>query len=426
MSIALLDIVDSNLQLWRDNSALQSPGYALLAGQQYQFGSEARAAARLQPRNINTRFWWQLNTEALQPALGTARHTADLAHAHLLDIHARADAPTELFLTVSGSMQRDQLALLLGIIQQCPFDAVGLVNRSVALASLYGGPGRLFHLEVQLHQALVSELAESNGAVELQRSVPLPGCGLLQLQERLVEVIAAAFIRQTRFDPRRKADTEQALYDALPEALRHLRQQSEANIEVNGYRARINRSELLPAGQRLFDSAPEAMGVLRSDDRVLLDPLAALLPGLEDQFEQSELLDTQALQKAIASHEPALIQREQALTFVTSLPSLDQKITPAAPAPAVSPAPATEPAPGPAPTHALIGDIATPLAAGGTDLGDGLRLYRQDEHWRLDGNSGNARVNDQAASADRSLVRGDRIQRADGTVVLLIEVLPQG
>ena len=157
MTIAVLDIVDSNLQLWRGNSALQSPGYALLAGKQYQFGNDARASARLQPRNINTRFWWQLNTEALQPALGSARHTADLAHAHLLDIHQRGDAPAELILAVSGGMQREQLALLLGIIEQCPFDAVGLVNRSVVLASLHGGPGRLFHLEIQLHQALVSE-----------------------------------------------------------------------------------------------------------------------------------------------------------------------------------------------------------------------------------------------------------------------------
>jgi hypothetical protein len=127
-------------------------------------------------------------------------------------------------------MQRDQLALLLGIVQQCPFDAVGLVHRSVALGSLYGGAGRLFHLEVQLHQALLTELAESAGQVELRRSLPLPGCGLLQLQERLVEVIASGFIRQTRFDPRRKAATEQQLYDALPDTLRTLRQEGEINL----------------------------------------------------------------------------------------------------------------------------------------------------------------------------------------------------
>ena len=75
---------------------------------------------------------------------------------------------------------------------------MGLVNRSVALASAYPGPGKLYHLEIQLHQAVISELAESNGNVELRRVFPLPGCGLLQLQERLVEIIAAAFIKSLK------------------------------------------------------------------------------------------------------------------------------------------------------------------------------------------------------------------------------------
>ena len=83
MSVALLDINDCNLQLWGADSAVQSPGYALLEGKDYRFGTAARSSARLRPRDINNRFWWQLSTEPLQPALGPARHTADLVHAHL-------------------------------------------------------------------------------------------------------------------------------------------------------------------------------------------------------------------------------------------------------------------------------------------------------------------------------------------------------
>ena len=37
MSIALLDVNDCNLQLWNGDAHLQSPGYALLEGQQYRF-----------------------------------------------------------------------------------------------------------------------------------------------------------------------------------------------------------------------------------------------------------------------------------------------------------------------------------------------------------------------------------------------------
>ena len=56
MSIGLLDLNDSNVQLWYEDARVQSPGYALLHGKEYLFGAPARAAARLQPRNINTRY----------------------------------------------------------------------------------------------------------------------------------------------------------------------------------------------------------------------------------------------------------------------------------------------------------------------------------------------------------------------------------
>lgn len=420
MTIALLDLNDSNLQMWSGQAHVQSPGYALLQGSEYRFGGPARSAARLQPRDINTRYWWQLSTEALQPALGPARHTGDLVHAHLQELHREAGQPGEVLLAVSGSMQRDQLALLLGIVQQCPFDAVGLVNRSVALGSLYGGSGRLFHLEVQLHQTVISELTSVNGKIELQRTVPLPGCGLLQLQERLVEIIAAVFIRQTRFDPRRKAATEQQLYDTLPDTLRALEQNSEANLEVQGYRARINRNDLLPAGQRLFDSAPEVMGVLRPDDRVIVDPVAALLPGLAAQFSQMEVLQSDSICRALQLHQDQLVQRGQSLSFVTSLPCLEEKIVPRA-QPSATPAVAEEPQQAP-PTHLLQGSVARPLAATGMELGEGWSLQKTGDAWQLQGAGTAARVNGIDYRAGQTLAVGDTISLATSQDLMLIEV----
>jgi len=120
MSIAVLDLNDCNLRLWHEDTAVQSPGYALFQAKEYQFGSPARASAKLQPRDINTRYWWQLSTETLQPSLGPARHTGDLAHAHLKQLHHEARSPSEILLAVSGSMQREQLARLIRIEQQGP------------------------------------------------------------------------------------------------------------------------------------------------------------------------------------------------------------------------------------------------------------------------------------------------------------------
>ncbi|MEE8339508.1 MAG: hypothetical protein V3R56_05145, partial [Xanthomonadales bacterium] len=422
MTVPLLDINDSNLQLWCADVLLQSPGYALLDGEQYIFGNPARAAARIRPRDINTRYWWQLNTEALQPVLGPARHTADLVHAHLLDIHQQAGQPEELMLAVSSSMQKDQLALLLGIIQRCPFDAVGLVNRSVALASLYGGPGKLYHLEIQLHQTVISELIESNGDVELQRVFPLPGCGLLQLQERLVEIIAAAFIRQTRFDPRRKADAEQQLYDALPDALGVLESAGEYNLVVMGYHARINRSDLLAAGEHLFNSAAGVIGTLKPGDRVIMDPVASLLPGLIEVFPQTELISNTALPQAVEQHQPHLVQRDQALHFITSLPCLVQFSAPltnesASELPQHTPVPAAPSQEPPATaTHLLTDASAVPLVASGTVVAAGWELHCSAGNWQLRGDSPETvQVNGTAYLPGQALHCGDTISTSGGT-----------
>ena len=419
MAIALLDINDSNLQLWHGNTHLQSPGYALLVERQYRFGNPARAAARLQPRDINTRYWWQLSTETLQPALGPARHTGDLVHAQLQELHREGGQPQEILMAVSGSMQRDQLALLLGIVQQCPFAAVGLVHRSVALGSLHGAAGRLFHLEIQLHQAVISELAQRDGKVELLRSLPLPGAGLLQVQEKLVEIIATAFIRQTRFDPRRKAITEQQLYDALPDALRALIRDGETNIEVNGYRAGVNRVELQAAGQRLFSSAREAIGAPQAGDRVIADPVAGLLPGLAAQLPGFELLAADSVRNALELHLERLVQRGQSLSFVTTLPALAAAPMPTAAA--VVPAPVTPPRP--AATHLLQGRRALPLAGAGCSLGQGWSLQHTAAGWRLHGAGATVLVNGAAPAADQLLGGGDRIRIGSDPEYLLIEVM---
>jgi hypothetical protein len=421
---ALLDLNDTNLQLWHEDAVLRSPGYALLDGNQYTFGSTARSAARLRPRDINTRYWWQLNTEKLQPSLGHARHTADLVHAHLLDIHAQGGKPEELILAVPGSMARDQLALLLGIIGQCPFSATGLVNRSVLLASAVteGTPvsGNLSHLEIQLHQAVISQLAHSDGHIVLQQTTPLPGCGLLQLQERLIELIAADFVRQTRFDPRRKADSEQQLYDALPKVLQSLVNNPETNVEVMGYRARINRAGLRSACELLLSSVTDTVGTISPQDQIIIDPVAGLLPGLLAHFPQATLIDNNSLSNGFQRHKNFLLEsrsgdEDDTLPFVTSLPckisSPSPELTSSEPTQIVS-----EPAPakpvGPAATHLLVGAVAKALLPSGTTVKQGMELFDQDGNWALRG-SASASVNGADYNPERPLVCGDRISCAE-------------
>ncbi|MBA6411660.1 hypothetical protein H2508_00810 [Parahaliea sp. F7430] len=431
MSTALLDINDSNLQLWRGDTHLQSPGYALLDGRNYQFGHSARAAARLRPREVTTRYWWQLSTQPLQPALGPARHSADLVHAHLLQLHREAGQPESLILTVPDSMEREQLALLLGIIETCPFDAVGLVNRSVALAQHLPSGDPVFHLEFQLHQALLTELQEENGQRRLLRSQPLAGCGVLQLQERLIELIATAFIRQTRFDPRRKADTEQQLYNALPTALADLQRSGESNIEINGYSARLNAAALQEASQSLFTGIRDIVG--SGGYRLIADPLAGLLPGIHSALPSLAVLASNQLAKARPLLENELPKGDAALALLKALPYSSTATQSSALEPSAAQVAIVEPeteaprqtAPprSKGPSHLLQGYNARPLRAEGTPLSGGWELYLDQQQWLLRGpNDSAATVNGQVYSTGRGIHCGDTLAIAGVVAGVLIEV----
>lgn len=422
MGIAILDINDANLQLWHGDKHVQSPGYALLVGSEYRFGAAARAAARLRPRDVSTRYWGQLNTQPLQPALGPARHSADLVHAHLLDLHRAAGQPAEILLAVPGNLEREQLSLLLGIIEQCPFSAVGLVNRSVALAQPEAGNGRLFHLEFQLHQALLSEFEDGDGQRRLLRSQPLPGCGLLPLQERLVEIIATHFIRHTRFDPRRKAATEQDLYDALPSALAALRQRGEASLSIAGYNTRIQAAALAEAGQRLFARVQELTG---DSPHLLADPLAGLLPGADSGLPGLHILEPDRLPRVTAEQQVQIVHRDQALSLVTTLPCAEPAPLSPAPEPEsekVASAPPPAPAPTQGPSHLLQGFSARPLQTTGTPLAEDCELYCEGGQWQLRGPAG-ATVNGLPYHPGRPLHCGDTLAVNGHLAGVLIEVV---
>ncbi|MDX1733184.1 MAG: hypothetical protein R3228_02420 [Halioglobus sp.] len=415
MSLGYLDLNDCNVQLWHGTTRVQSPAYALLQGGDYLFGNSARAAARIQPRNINTRFWWQLGTEALQPALGKARHTGDLAHAHLQDLYAAAERPGEILLAVPGSMQNAQLSLLLGIMHQCSFDPVGLVNRSVALGSLYASGETLWHLELQLHQSLLTHLVRRGERLELERTVVLPGHGILQLQDRLADIVAGAFVRQTRFDPRRRADSEQSLYDALPAALERAQRDAEITIELQGYQARLAQADLAPVGQQLFASARQSLG--DSAAAMIADPVAALLPGLEASLGKVQVLDPEDIRCALEEHLDSLLQRSSNLNYTTSLPCLCAAQL-SAPRQEAGNAPAAEPAP----THLLAGNLAEPLCGARVELAEGAGLVLKEGHWHLHCGDATATLNGATAPDGCAVALGDRIGINGNPPILLIRV----
>ena len=270
----LLDCNDASLRLWHEGEAIWSPGIAWLSDGRFQFGQAAWAQSRRAPREINNRFWHRLSTQPLSPALGQARHTADLVHAHLETLLGQST--DDLTLIIPGAMEPDQLSLLLGILQTLSVETRGVVHRSALVGSCLGAP--CAHVELHLHQTSITPVSLEDDHAKAGITQLLPGQGLLGLMDEVAEQIAEQFVAQTRFDPQRRAETEQVLYEKIPELLQALNTQSEVSCTIEGHTARVSADALRSVGEAFSRAItpllPEGIG------HIALDTLLSTLPGL--------------------------------------------------------------------------------------------------------------------------------------------------
>jgi hypothetical protein len=167
------------------------------------------------------------------------------------------------------------------------------------------------------------------------------------------------------------------------------------------------------------------MGILQPGDRIIADPLAALLPGLTGTFEALDILQVDDIHRALQLHQSRVIQREQALSFFNALPFLEQR-TAAANASFKTESLSLQSAPdnrAPQPTHLLDRHVARPLVGSGTPLPNGWSLYQSKEGWQLRGEGAAALVNGQAYRPGQILATGDAIVIDGSSAALLIEVM---
>jgi len=355
----LLDCNDAALRLWQDGEGIWSPGITWFAGGQYQFGEPAWQRARLSPREINNRFWHRLSTQPLSPALGPARHTADLVHTHLQTL--LGDVPGDVRLAIPGTMEPAQLSLLLGILQTLPVTARSVIHRSALIGSAVGEA--CAHVELHLHQASITGVSVTDGIATAQETQLLPGQGLLGLMDEIAERIGEQFVSQTRFDPQRRAETEQALYQQIPALLGSLVTQSEISCTVEGHTARIAREALAPVGAAFSRALAPLLPA--GIERIALDALLSELPGLTSSGEHisvSAEIITRAADVLEVTEGELIFQREAPCSGLVA-PGNPPGIAAQEDAP-VAEADSGHTASAAAVTHQLIAGHATPLTLG--------------------------------------------------------------
>jgi hypothetical protein len=354
---------------------LESPGLAVAGGEGVLIGDEARARAWLDPGRVQHDFWLRLDTSPLARPAAHAQTRADLVFEHLRQLWNTLEEPEEdLVLVVPGCYRRDQLALLLGILQRLSISVVGLVDAAVVATRQSFPHGELFHLDADLHRTVITPLAQDE---QLRAGEPrvLEATGLLAAERTMTRAVAAEFVAQTRFDPLHQASGEQQIHDRLARILGGLQSASAVDVvlETGGAERRIKLAgpALVRALRTQVERIAAALGrsARNGQPRMLqLSHRLAHLPGLLETLAGSAA-EVIVLERGAAA--------TGALAWVGSSPAAGVSLpfVRAVPLPApiqdFNDPSATDGAPesAAAPTHLLLGDTAYALGSDDLEIG---------------------------------------------------------
>ncbi len=320
MNAYSVELNDTELRVAHGSEiVVRSPAYITVDNDTVRIGEQARRQAHLHPQKTHNRFWSNLNQNDLQTIGGQFRHHADLAYAHLVEVYQQAGKPDEIFFSIPGSFSDEQLSLLLGIVDACPFSALGLVDSAVAAASGITRPGNYQHLDIELHRSVVTRLG-INDEVVRQGVEVIDNTSLCSVYDTAAEFITDTLISQCRFDPLRQAETEQALYDQLPLCLDALAANRETvfAIQFEGvkHQARLTRDLMLQRLTRHYQAIQQELDPACS---YLVSDRLARLPGFALQLQAALMLDEQCVFQGTLGHAAAIHTAGPALDFVTRL-----------------------------------------------------------------------------------------------------------
>jgi len=267
----------------------REPGFALLDDDHLTTGNKAYANASLKPRRIQNHYWSELRTTPLADPRFQHMSTADLVSRQLEQIWQQVAKPGDrLAVAVPAYMSNDNLGLFLGIATELDVPVVAMVDAAVAATRRQYAHGVPVHIDLSLHAAMLTRLMQ-DGHAQVERSAVVDDCGLLNLYDSWLRIIAESFVQQSRFDPLHTAETEQVLQNSI---LNWLSVASSADtvpmqVEYRGitHQAEIESLELVAAAAPVYQNIVSNLRALyRAEETpaIQLSERAAMMPGLAE------------------------------------------------------------------------------------------------------------------------------------------------
>jgi len=332
MAAVAIELVDAGLLALRGEQLSEpSPGVALLDPAGVTLGRAAAAQLRLRPVQAVDRYWADLNVDALPRSMAGVRSHADLGFRHLVQLWAEVAEPgDEAFMVVPGSLRGEALGLAAGIARAAGIPVAGWIDAAVAACAGLAARETVLHLDVQLHQAVLTVLAGTDRLLR-QRVEVTPRVGLKPLYAAWGQLIAGAMVRRTRFDPLHQAASEQQLLDRLPHWLQALGPAESVDVQVEApagvFGVTLPREQFVFAAESWYSQLLDLVAAVRRAGvpvTIALSARAALLPGLAArcaalaEVERVELPADAALRAALAQADA--IRGPEPAALVTALP----------------------------------------------------------------------------------------------------------
>jgi len=383
MSYASIHLNDIGLLTSTDGDVLtEDPGIALLLDDGLKIGNEANQLAKLHPRKVNDTYWQSPSIEPLKAVPNYVRHHTDLIYHHLTKLHKDLGEPAKIILAVPSSLNAEQLSYILGVADALPFEFSGLCDLAVAGTVDSGLRGTLLHYDLQRHQTVIT-LINADTEAEKKDVILAPNLGLHAMQTKWANIISDSFIEQSRFDPMHTAESEQNLYNQLPDWITQLSTSSDLSLEFSThertYEAKIERQQFIAANNEFVEA------LLKKGQELIADPqhhlatqrLESLL-NLSTSGSQFKVLAARAVTRTLSENQSEIVVDGEQLPLVTSLAinaentsrlnSAAQTEIPAVAATAVAATSAVTENGSDSPTHLLVDNTASSLPSAGQTI----------------------------------------------------------
>ena len=224
------------LSIARDGALLAHEPLAVESGEgEARVGRAALSVARGRPDAVALTHWRQLGGEARDDGGGAARSVAleMLAHFRALGVNERVDA----VVAIPSDLDAAALSGLRGALSAAGIDAREFVDAATLTAAAVTERAHYVVLDAGWKSATATRV--SGGAeCAFEESFVSERVNLLDVYDLWLAAVAAAMVKNTRFDPLLTLDTEQGLFASLPQLAERAAKEGkvEAAIESNGGR----------------------------------------------------------------------------------------------------------------------------------------------------------------------------------------------